>query len=306
MAAPDDATSATRKPPPVAPIKYLEAGSRLFNSASPGEQSSSSWPPNTWRPPTATGTCSKADEQTMLDAYLKELAKAKAEMASASAGAEAPLQVRRPGARAAPRPQPTATAVDGSRALERWRPRRPRSDRLRPSMPGQPPLASPRSSRAALCRQVRRRPAQGRRGGRPQREEGALRRHARKGSRGNQESTTQSCRQSSTSPSKSTTSAAKAKLREARNAMNSRNFEQAESIALEVKSWGMSTAFSKIAPIRSRPPPVRCGAATRSAIRRGAISRASPSTTSWCRNLVSSPSAASLTRPRPRHVRLSA
>ena len=35
VAAPDDATSATRQPPPVAPIKYLEAGSRLVQFREP-------------------------------------------------------------------------------------------------------------------------------------------------------------------------------------------------------------------------------------------------------------------------------
>ena len=38
------ATSATRQPPPAPPIKYLEAGSRLFNSAAERLSSSSSWP----------------------------------------------------------------------------------------------------------------------------------------------------------------------------------------------------------------------------------------------------------------------
>ena len=32
VAATDDTTSATRQPPPAQPIKYLEAGSQLFNS----------------------------------------------------------------------------------------------------------------------------------------------------------------------------------------------------------------------------------------------------------------------------------
>ena len=42
--------------------------------------------------------------------------------------------------------------------------------------------------------------------------------------------------------------AAKARLREARNALNSRQFEQAEAIALEVKGWGLSFGFLEDTP----------------------------------------------------------
>ena len=50
---PDDAaaapSTATRQPPPAPPIKYLEAGARLFNSAQ--TLLKSNWPPSIWRPP---------------------------------------------------------------------------------------------------------------------------------------------------------------------------------------------------------------------------------------------------------------
>ena len=85
-AAPDDAaaapSSATRQPPPAPPIKYLEAGARLFNSAQDGEQlelaSKYLEAANSYRDQL------QPDEQATLDAYLKELAKAKAEMAAGS------------------------------------------------------------------------------------------------------------------------------------------------------------------------------------------------------------------------------
>ena len=70
---------------------------------------------------------------------------------------------------------------------------------------------------------------------------GALRRHACEGQRGYQESSSQSRRQPDRrSGEVHDRRAAKAKLREARSAINDRNFEQAEAIALEVKGWGLS------------------------------------------------------------------
>ena len=58
-AAPDDAaaapTTATRQPPPAPPIKYLEAGAKLFNSAQDSAQLA--LPPSTWRLPIAIVTC---------------------------------------------------------------------------------------------------------------------------------------------------------------------------------------------------------------------------------------------------------
>ncbi len=61
---------------------------------------------------------------------------------------------------------------------------------------------------------------------------------------------------------------AKAKLREARAALNNRQFEQAESIALEVKAWGLSYGLFEDNPTRWRRRHVHCVDATRSAIRR--------------------------------------
>jgi len=85
-AATDDAatapSSATRQPPPVPPIKYLEAGARLYNSAQDSEQlklaSKYLEAANMYRDQL------QADERSTLDAYLTELAKAKAEIAAGS------------------------------------------------------------------------------------------------------------------------------------------------------------------------------------------------------------------------------
>ncbi len=54
------------------------------------------------------------------------------------------------------------------------------------------------------------------------------------------------------------------------------------------RAGGCPTVSSRTIPTRSPPRPVPCGAATRSAIRRRETNRARVSTTSWCRNRVSS------------------
>ena len=95
---PDDAaaapSSATRQQPPAPPIKYLEAGARLFNSAADGAQldlaSKYLQAAETYRDQLQT------DEQATLDAYLKELAKAKAAIAG---GAPAPSATPAPAVR---------------------------------------------------------------------------------------------------------------------------------------------------------------------------------------------------------------
>ena len=75
-ASPDDAnsssTAAARKPAPVPPIKYLEAGSRLFNGGNFELAAKYLDAAQMYRDQL------QQDEQTSLDAYLKELAKVRA------------------------------------------------------------------------------------------------------------------------------------------------------------------------------------------------------------------------------------
>ena len=105
-ASPDDAaaapSTAIRKPPPVPPIKYLEAGARLFNSAQTTEQielaSKYLEASNSYRDQL------QPDEQQSLDEYLNELAKAKTVLGSSPAAAgqpRLPADERRPAAPAA-------------------------------------------------------------------------------------------------------------------------------------------------------------------------------------------------------------
>ena len=81
-ASPDDAISspakAARKPAPVPPIKYLEAGSRLFNSGNFELGAKYLNAAQMYRDQL------QQDEQTMLDAYLKELSKVRASTAAGS------------------------------------------------------------------------------------------------------------------------------------------------------------------------------------------------------------------------------
>src|SRR5579883_2292999 len=75
--APPDATAppastATRPPAPVAPVKYLEAGARLFNSGQYALAAKYLNAAQTYRDQL------KTSEQTVLDAYLKEMSRASA------------------------------------------------------------------------------------------------------------------------------------------------------------------------------------------------------------------------------------
>ena len=121
-AAPDDAaaapTSATRQQPPAPPIKYLEAGARLFNSAVDSAQLDLA---TKYLQAAATYRDQlQPDEQATLDAYLKELAKAKAVVASGSRAAAAPDQTRTQpaiaSAGAPPVPAPAAPPAAGPAA----------------------------------------------------------------------------------------------------------------------------------------------------------------------------------------------
>ena len=85
-ASPDDAISspakAARKPAPVPPIRYLEAGSRLFNSGNFELAAKYLAAAQMYRDQL------QQDEQTMLDAYFKELSKVRASIAAGSTAAD--------------------------------------------------------------------------------------------------------------------------------------------------------------------------------------------------------------------------
>src|SRR5271166_6570530 len=105
-APPDDAISspakAARKPPPVPPIKYLEAGSRLFNSGNFELAAKYLNAAQMYRDQL------QQDEQTMLDAYLKELSKVRALTAAGSTATAGAGPAMTP---AAVQPAPATTGV---------------------------------------------------------------------------------------------------------------------------------------------------------------------------------------------------
>src|SRR4051794_24152368 len=85
-APPDDATTpagAARPPAPVAPIKYLEAGAKLFNNGQYPLAAKYLSAAQMYRDQL------KASEQTVLDAYLSEMAKVPGEGTAAAPGGTA-------------------------------------------------------------------------------------------------------------------------------------------------------------------------------------------------------------------------
>src|SRR5208283_4103876 len=111
-ASPDDAISspakAARKPAPVPPIRYLEAGSRLFNSGNFDLAAKYLDAAQLYRDQL------QPDEQTTLDAYLKEMSKVRTATAAGSTATDAP----RPAATVAG-PPTTPAAVQTAPATTR-------------------------------------------------------------------------------------------------------------------------------------------------------------------------------------------
>ncbi len=242
VAAPDDATSATRQPPPAPPIKYLEAGSRLFNSATDGDKDQIEKAAKYLQAANLYRDQLQPDEQQLLDEYLKELGKARAQMAAPPAGplataAAAPAQAPP----AAARPQSSPRAPEGSQPLAQGGPAGP--DAIAPNIDakqrarwlmhqayeqmhlGNYDGAQRKADEAeslnvkwGLFEDTPAKVSEEIKKARPKavatRAGGAAEHHDRR--------------------------AAKAKLREARNAITDRHFEQAESIALDVKGWGLT------------------------------------------------------------------
>ena len=94
---------------------------------------------------------------------------------------------------------------------------------------------------------------------------------------------------------------ARQRLREARAAIDAKHPEQAEAIAMDVKSWGLSYGMFEDSPDKvaaaARAP---SASATSCATAPRVTGRASRSTTSSCRSHGSSPAPAASTRPRRR------
>ena len=239
-ASPDDAApspaAAARKPAPVPPIKYLEAGPRLFNSGKFELAAKYLDAAQMYRDQL------QADEQTTLDAYLKELSQGPGRPDDAPhrrAGSQ--RRPARPGDAGSGRPPSAPPPPTVSRpamplaAVRATLPSRP--------TPSSRPLAAPRGPRAdpawATTTPPRRRSPRPR----PSTSSGACSttRPPRSATTSNKErpkAVADAPRRPRRQPGDHKT--AKAKLNEARTALADHQFEQAEAIALEVKGWNLS------------------------------------------------------------------
>ena len=268
-AGPDDAaatpSSATRQPPPAPPIKYLETGARLFNSGDNAKLELASKyleAANSYRDQL------QPDEQVTLDAYLKELANVKAVIAASE--------------RAAPAAGLTAAAPAAGRP--------PAS----PTAASKP--AGPIAAGAAAQNQITATVDTKQRGrwllheAREQLHLGNYDMAQRKAQEADAMAITWGLFDDTPAKvveeinkarpkagvAKATASgqphdrrAAKAKLREARNALASRQFEQAEAVAIEVKGWGLNYGLFE-------DNPDKVAAAARALRRRDKIRNTSP------------------------------
>ena len=223
-ASPDDAAAspsqATRKPSPVPPIKYLEAGSRLFNSGQIDLAAKYLDAAAMYRDQL------QPDEQTSLDAYVREMAKLKGTAsapAATAAAAAATKGVETAATAVEPTPAPrnpngTASAPDAKQRA-RWLLHEAREQILL----GEYDAAEKKISESEAI-DVK----WGLFDDTPAKTRTALEKARPKADA--------DVKTASTGDHK----AAKAKLKEARAAIADRQFEQAESIALEVKQWNLS------------------------------------------------------------------
>jgi len=244
-AAPDDAAaappSATRQPPPAPPIKYLEAGARLFNSAMDSAQLDLSskylQAADTYRDQL------QPDEQATLDAYLKELAKAKAAVGSAPAAA--------PAAPSGARPQPATAAAAAERGS------------ATPSSPvianQVPPSVDIKQRGRWLLHQAREQLHLGNYDMAQRKVDEAEALDVKWGlfddtpakvaeeiKKTRPKTVASASHIASQEPHDRRT--ARIKLRDARTALNNRQFEQAEAIALDVKKWGLTYGIFEDSP----------------------------------------------------------
>ncbi len=258
---PDDAAasppSATRQPP-VPPIKYLEAGARLFNSAVDSTQLELA--AKYLQAAESFRGQLQPDEQATLDAYLKELVKAKAVLANGGTAPASPAAASAAAARPQPTPpgtsQPAApAAAPGATAGTRQ----------------SPPSFDTRQRARWLLHEAREQLLVGNYDAAQQKVADAEALDIKWGlfddtpAKVGEEikrarpHTTATPVQTAAAQSHDR-HAARAKLKEARAALNNRQFEQAEVIALEVKNWGLNYGFfednpDKVAAAARAPAP---------------------------------------------------
>lgn len=257
-APPQDAASpaSTPRPPaPVPPVRYLEAGARLFNNGQFSLASKYLSAASSYRDQLSVS------EQTVLDAYLKELAKAPADAAVAPANAAPSASSAVTAAAATPEAAPSAaapifTAPPGGAGAEA-------APAMTPVPAGPSPTGDPRGAPSD-----------------PKQSASWMLRNAREQIRlGNYDEAAKLVAQTremnvrwglfDDTPTKVAETlekarpkasaitaddqprdhrAAKAKLKEARALLDNKQFEQAEALALDVKSWKLSYGLFEDSP----------------------------------------------------------
>ena len=241
QAAPGTDTAA-RPPSPVAPVKYLEAGARLFNSGQYDLAAKYISAAQAYRDQLS------ASERTVLDAYLREMAKAPT--TAAATLAPAPTE-------AAPAPAPVLAPAPAPANV------------VAPTIEAAAPASIPAPARAGVA-------------GADEKQQAkwllsAAREQARMGNYDDAEKKVTDARALNVrwglfddTPAKvadaiakarpkavaaladpalrKDRTAAKAKLKEARAAMAGKNFEQAEAIAMDVKTWNLTYGMFEDTP----------------------------------------------------------
>ena len=230
-APPDGAAPATeaaaRASAPVAPVKYLEAGARLFNGGQYDLAAKYINAAQTFREQLS------ASEQTVLDAYLREMAKMPADPATAAALAQAPVASQAPAV--SPLPSPSSPPVADVR---------PADATTTATQAGADPKAQGKWLLSAAREQLR----SGNYDDAAAKVEQARALNVRWGlfddTPAKVAADVDKARPKAVAalPSDQPKSrqAAKIRLKDARNAIASKQFEQAEAIAMDVKGWGLS------------------------------------------------------------------
>ncbi len=237
-AAPDDAaaapSTATRQAPPAPPIKYLEAGAKLYNNAQFDLASRYLEAANRYRDQL------QSDERVMLDAYLKELAKVKQGAGPVPSGvslpAATPVTAVAPAVTAvAPAVQTSAppTSASAASVMHGLSPAEAKQKGVWLLKEGREQLLRGNYEAAqAKVDAVRSLDIQwGLFDDTPDKLQGEITKARPK-----------SLANAPTSDADLTHDrrTAKVRLREARAMLNNRQYEQAEAVALEVKQWGIS------------------------------------------------------------------
>ena len=249
-AAPSAMSTGARTPAPVAPVKYLEAGARLFNSGQYDQAAKYINAAQTYRDQLSPA------EQSVLDAYLKEMANPPSDEGNAGASDASVAPASAPAADSSPPPaDPSVATADSSSDAN----------------------MEPKSKAKWLLLTAREQLSQGNYDAAAAKVAQARALNVRYGlfddtpakvSEAIEKARPKMVASNSAGQAKDR-SAAKTKLKEARAAIDNKQFEQAEAIALDVKSWNLTYGIFE-------DTPDKVAAAARALRRRDTLRNGSP------------------------------